>query len=53
MFVPNAIYYEKNITDYPLGRTLLDQYASIPKIIIEKSKFGVSKNETKFNYWRS
>ncbi|MCI9001020.1 MAG: spore photoproduct lyase [Clostridia bacterium] len=35
MFVPNAIYYEKNITDYPLGRTLLDQYASIPKIIID------------------
>lgn len=35
MFVPNAIYYEKNITDYPLGRKLLDQYASIPKVIID------------------
>ena len=35
MFVPNAIYYEKNITDYPLGRKLLDQYASIPKVMID------------------
>lgn len=35
MFVPSAIYYEKNITDYPLGRKLLDQYASIPKLVID------------------
>ena len=34
-FVPNAINYEKNITDYPLGRKLLDQYASIPKVMID------------------
>lgn len=26
MFIPNFIYYEKNITNYPLGKMLLDRY---------------------------
>lgn len=35
MFVPNAIYYEENIINYPLGQDLLDKYESIPKFIID------------------
>ncbi len=35
MFIPKAIYYEKNIEDYELGRVLLEKYKDIPKITIE------------------
>ena len=35
MFIPNAIYYEENITNYALGKQLLDQYNDVPKFIIE------------------
>ena len=35
MFNPKAIYYEKNIEDYELGRVLLEKYKDIPKITIE------------------
>ena len=35
MFIPKAIYYEKNIEDYELGRVLLEKYKDKPKIIIE------------------
>lgn len=35
MFVPNAIYYEENIINYPLGQDLLDKYESIPKFVID------------------
>ncbi len=34
-FVPKAIYYEKEITDYPLGNELLEKYKYIPKVQIE------------------
>ncbi len=35
MFIPSAIYYEKNILNYPLGQELMKKYESIPKFIIE------------------
>jgi len=35
MFKPKAIYYEENITDYTLGRELLEKYKDVPKVIIE------------------
>ena len=35
MFVPKAIYYEKNIENYELGKQLLEKYRDIPKVIIE------------------
>ncbi len=37
MFVPNAIYFEKNIENYELGKELLDRYKNmnIPMIEIE------------------
>ena len=34
-FIPDAIYYEEKITNYELGRELLEKYDSIPKFIIE------------------
>ena len=35
MFKPKAIYYEKEIENYELGKELLKKYEEIPKIIIE------------------
>ena len=35
MFIPNAIFYEKKIENYELGRFLLEKYKDIPKSIIE------------------
>ncbi len=35
MFKPKAIYYEKNIENYELGKKLLEQYKDVPKVIIE------------------
>lgn len=35
MFKPRAIYYEKNIEDYQLGKELLQKYKEVPKIEIE------------------
>ena len=35
MFKPKAIYYEKNIENYVLGKELLEKYKDIPKIEIE------------------
>ena len=26
MFLPKAVYYEKNVEDYELGKKLLDEY---------------------------
>lgn len=34
-FIPDAIYYEEKITNYELGRELLEKYDSIPKFIID------------------
>ena len=35
MFKPKAIYFEKKIENYPLGKELIDKYKDIPKIEIE------------------
>lgn len=35
MFNPAAIYYEKNIENYVLGKELLEKYKDVPKIEIE------------------
>ncbi len=35
MFKPKAIYFEKEITNYPLGKELIEKYKEVPKIEIE------------------
>jgi len=35
MFKPDAIYYEKNIENYELGKELMEKYKEVPKIEIE------------------
>lgn len=35
MFIPKAIFYEKDIINYELGQKLLNKYQDIPKYIIE------------------
>ena len=35
MFKPKAIFYEKNIENYELGKNLLEQYKEVPKVIID------------------
>ena len=35
MFIPDAIYYEKNIENYILGKELLEKYKSVPKFEIK------------------
>ena len=35
MFKPKAIYYEKAIENYDLGKQLMKQYEDVPKVIIE------------------
>lgn len=35
MFKPKAIYYEKDIENYTLGKDLLKKYEDIPKVIID------------------
>lgn len=35
MFKPKAIYYEKNIENYTLGKELLEKYKEVPKKIID------------------
>lgn len=35
MFIPKAIYYEKSIQEYQLGKELLEKYKNVNKIEIE------------------
>lgn len=35
MFIPNEIYYERNIENYELGKELLSKYKEVPKFIID------------------
>ena len=35
MFKPKAIYYEKEILEYPLGKQLMEQYKDVHKVEIE------------------
>lgn len=45
MFKPNALYYEKNIENYVLGKELLEKYSDIPKIIIDNHNNIVEMRE--------
>lgn len=38
MFKPKAIYFEKEIENYALGKELLKKYENVPKIQIENHK---------------
>ncbi len=63
MFIPNEIYYEKDIINYPLGKKLLNDFPNVPKFIIEnhnnipqmrqKENKEFPKMKRKFNYWNS
>ena len=35
MFKPQAIYYEKEIENYPLGKELMKKYENVPKVVID------------------
>lgn len=35
MFQPKAIYFEKEILEYPLGKELMEKYEEVPKVEIE------------------
>ena len=35
MFNPKAIYFEKEIINYQLGKELMEKYKDIPKVEIE------------------
>ena len=35
MFIPKAIYFEKDIENYTLGKELLEKYKAVPKIEIQ------------------
>ena len=35
MFKPKAIYFEKEIENYELGKQLLEKYEDVPKVEIE------------------
>ena len=35
MFKPKAIYFEKDIVNYTLGKELMEKYKEVPKIEIE------------------
>ncbi len=34
-FIPDAIYYEKNVLNYELGRELLEKYVNVSKFVID------------------
>ena len=61
MFKPKAIYYEKDIINYELGKELMEKYKEVPKIEIEnhnnieemrkKSNKEFMDMKKKFNYW--
>ena len=35
MFKPKAIYFEKDIVNYTLGKELIEKYKEVPKVEIE------------------
>ena len=56
MFRPKAIYYEKDIQDYELGKQLLEKYVDVPKFEIEnhnniEEMRKKQNSEKKFNNW--
>ncbi len=49
MFKPKAIYYEKDIENYELGKELLLKYEETPKVIIENhNNIEEMRKKTKF-----
>lgn len=48
MFKPTAIYYEKNIANYTLGKELLEKYSDVPKFEIENHN-NIEKMRKKSN----
>lgn len=48
MFKPEAIYFEKDIVNYTLGKELMEKYKEIPKIEIE-SHNNIEEMRTKSN----
>ena len=48
MFKPKAIYYEKNILNYELGKELFEKYKEVPKIEIENHN-NIEKKKKKQN----
>lgn len=48
MFYPEAIYYEKNIENYKLGKELLEKYKNVPKVQIE-SHNSIKEMQSKDN----
>ena len=48
MFKPKAIYYEKEIENYELGKKIMDQYADVPKVIIQNHN-NIEEMRTKQN----
>ena len=48
MFTPKAIYYEKDIENYELGKELLEKYKFVPKVEIE-SHNSIKEMQSKEN----
>ena len=48
MFKPKAIYYEKEIENYELGKQLLEKYKETPKVLIENHN-NIEEMRTKQN----
>ncbi len=48
MFIPKAIYYEKDIENYELGKELLEKYKFVPKVEIE-SHNSIKEMQSKEN----
>ena len=48
MFTPKAIYYEKDIENYELGKELLKKYKFVPKVEIE-SHNSIKEMQSKEN----
>ena len=48
IFKPNAIYFEKNVTDFTLGKELFNKYYDVPKFEIENHN-NIEQMRTKQN----
>ena len=48
MFKPKAIYFEKDIVNYTLGKELIEKYKEVPKVEIENHNNKDLKVHSKF-----
>ena len=48
MFKPKAIYFEKDIVNYTLGKELIEKYKEVPKVEIENHNTKDLKVHSKF-----